>query len=455
MSHSRLDLESSIAAALLLLATCVQAQQPSDFRSSAPIILGGTDALHRMTVPYEAYRDSKPDLADMRIFNAKGEAMPIAFAGVPEPEQSAPVTTTLPIFPLFEPPRGQESQALDVRVKASADGTIVSVRNTPRVAGVAPQQRPVAWLLDASQLKDFIRFLVIDWNAGPGTEVARVTVEGSEDLRYWVPLTTNAPLLRVEQAGQVLAQRKVDLRPVKPKYLRITSDRREFVLREVQAESPAKYRPLARLQGIAIGKEGAKPGEYMFDLGARLPVETVKLKLGAANSIAPVTLLATDDPKKEPQRIASATFYWLVRDGVDVKSPAVEVGRHSARYWIARLDPNSPPPGGGPPALEVEWRPAQVVFVARGDGPFTLNFGNPEVKRAVLDVNQLIPGYERGAELKLSPTQVGIVNTTEIKGDFVRSVTGGASPRKLALWAVLVVAVIALGVMAYKLVKQV
>jgi len=407
-----------------------------------------------LTLPFEVYRDARPDLGDIRIFNASGEAMPVAFAGMPDPEKVAPVTTKLAIFPLYEAPRGQESQSIDVRVKSNADGTIVSVRSAPRAGAPPAQQRPVAWLLDASQLKEPIRHLVIDWNAGPGTEVARVTVEGSEDLRYWSPIASGAPLLRVEQGGQVLAQRKVDVRSVKPKYLRITSDRREFVLKDVQAESPTSVRPVARATGAAAGTQGTKPGDYVFDLGARLPVESVRLKLGAANSIAPVTILASDDPKKEPNRVTSATFYWLVRDGADIQSPAVDIGRYTARYWVARLDPNSPPPGGGAPTMEVEWRPAQLVFVARGDGPFTLAFGNPEAKRSVLDTRQLIPGYERGMELKLAAAQVGTVTTGEIKGDWVRSVTGGTSPKKLALWAVLIAAVIALGIMAWRLGSQ-
>jgi hypothetical protein len=440
---------------VLLFAGAACAQDPADFRSRATVIPAAGDALHRLTLPFEVYRDARPDLADIRLFNARGEAMPIAFAGVPDAEKEAPVpAVSLPMFALYEPPpRTGTTETVDVRVKTGRDGTIVSVRNTPR--GAPPQQRQVTWLLDASQLKTPIRALVLDWNAGPGVEVARVTVDASEDLKYWTPLTSGAPLLRVEQGGRVLAQPRVDLRVVKPKYLRITADRPGFVLKSVEAEAPVASRPVARARGEAAGTQGAKAGDYVFDLGARLPVEAVRLKLGAANSIAPVTLLATDDLKKEPQRVASGTFYWLVRDGADIQSPALEIGRHTARYWIARLDPNSPPPGGGPPTLEVEWRPAQLVFVARGDGPFTLAFGNPEVKRAVLDTNQLIPGYERGAELKLAKAEVGTVTSGEIKRDWIVSITGGANPRKLALWAVLIVAVIALAVMAYRLMKQV
>jgi hypothetical protein len=145
----------------------------------------------------------------------------------------------------------------------------------------------------------------------------------------------------------------------------------------------------------------------------------------------------------------------MVREGVELESPAVEIGSRASRYWIARLDPRSPPPGGGPPTLEVQWRPAQVIFVARGDGPFTLAFGDPEAKRSLLNPSELIPGYTRLAELKLREAQVGAVTTGAKSGDWLRSITGGTSPRKIALWAVLVIAVIALGFMAWRLSRQV
>ena len=45
--------------------------------------------------------------------------------------------------------------------------------------------------------------------------------------------------------------------------------------------------------------------------------------------------------------------------------------------------------------------------------------------------------------------------TGEISGDVLRKMTGGASPRRIALWAILIIAVIALGWMAFALARQV
>jgi len=451
------DLVSSIAAALLLtLATSTFAQAPSDFRSSAPVAPARGDALQRLTLPFEVYRDARPDFADIRIFNANGEAMPMAYAADPDPSREEPAAVNLAMFPIYGTARTESREVgnVDLVVKSNRDGTIVSVKTNN--ARATPGQQPIAWILDATALKQPMRYLNVDWNAGQGLEVARVTVDGSDDLKSWTTIASRAPVMTVEQGGQRIAQKKVDLRGARYKYLRVSGDPAAFALRLARVESDAVWRPAAtRLTRSVAGAAGAKAGEFVFDLGARLPIESVRLKLTELNSVAPFTLLVRDDPSKEPRQVTSATFYRLFREGFELESPPVDIGRVSARYWAARLDPRSPPPGGGPPTLVAQWHPAQVVFVARGDGPFTLAFGSPEMKPSVLAVSQLIPGYERLAELKLPEAKVGAVATGELSGDWLRSVTGSKSPRTIALWAVLIVAVIALGFMAFRLAKQV
>lgn len=300
---------SSFAAALFFVATLASAQSPSEFRSSAPVNPAPGDALQRLTLPFEVYRDARPDMSDLRVFNAGGEAMPMAFAGVADPVRETPPGTVLPMFPLYGAAPGREADnRLDVRVQSNRDGTIVSIKgNTPQ--GGDRAQRPVAWLLDASQLKTPIRHLVFDWNAGPGTEVARVSVEASDDLKYWNPVTSSAPLLRVEQGGQQLAQRKVDVGALKAKYLRITASPPAFVIRTVEARPVETTTPVPRLTRAVKGTPGAKAGEWEFDLGARLPVEALRVKLGAANSVAPFALLARDKPSDPARHVTSSTFY--------------------------------------------------------------------------------------------------------------------------------------------------
>lgn len=432
----------------MLVVAAAWAQSPGDFRSGAAVTPAAGDALQRLTLPFEAYRDTRADLADIRVFNAKGEAMPMAFGAAPDPSREAQATTALPMFPLYGAPSSQGVSNVDVRVKTTAGGAVVSVQSTTRPAAA---QRPIAWLLDASTVKTPIRQLVVDWNAGAGTEMARVTVEASDDLKTWSTVASRAPVLRVEQAGQRIEQRRVDLHGVQAKYLRVSAEPNRFALRAAEVEPDAVVRPSPRSTLAVKGAAGAKAGDFVYDLGARLPVEALRLRFGEGNSVAPFTLLARDTPDGEGRAVTSNVFYRMVREGVELESPSVEIGSRASRYWIARLDPRSPPPGGGPPTLEVQWRPAQVIFVARGDGPFTLAFGDPDAKRSLLNPSELIPGYTRHAELKLREAQVGAVTTGAKSGDWLRSITGGTSPRKIVLWAVLLVAVFALAFMAMRL----
>lgn len=438
-----------------LAAASALADSPADYRSTAPVTPSGKDALHRVTLPFEAYRDARRDLADIRIFNAGGEAVPIAFGAEPEPSREALPAVALPIFPINAAPgaRAITGNNLDVVVRSNRDGTIVSVQGRP-TRGAPNPGRPAAWLLDASQLKGPVRSLTIDWDAGPGTEDPRVTVEASDDLKYWRTVASRAPLLRVEHAGLQLAQRRVDVGSLRAKYLRVTGEPAAFVLRSVDAEPELVVTPVPRLVRVVPAATGTKPGEYLFDIGARLPVEAVRVRLGTPNSVAPFSIATREGESGEWRRVAAATFYRLLRDGAELESPAVELGVRSARYWSIQLDPRSPGLGSAPPSLEVQWRPDQLVFVARGEGPFALAFGNPDAKRSVLAVSELIPGYERRAELKLPEARLGEVVSVARSGDALRQVLGDTSPRKLVLWAILILGVVALGWMAWRLRRQ-
>ena len=455
--HSRRDgrnseRESSIAVALLFVVGLAHAESPSDFRSQASVTIAPGDALQRLTLPKEAYRDARPDLADIRIFNAKGEVMPMAYAGIADPVIEEAPAVALPMFPIYSAPPGREGASrLDIRVRSGRDGTIVSVQESGRRDTT---QRPIAWLLDASQVKAPIGQVIVDWNSGPGTEVARVTIEASSDLKSWTTVASRAPVMRVEYGGRQLSQRRIDIGRMEARYLRITAEPQTFVLRVAEVQPRPEKRPPSRNTIEILGKPGAKAGEYVYDADARLPVEAVRARFDETNTVAAMAILARDSESVEGRRVANATFYRLVRDGVELESPVVEVGRSPARYWVARLDQGSPPPAR-PPRLELVWRPAQVVFVARGEGPFTLAFGQREAKPVVMQPNQLIPGYQRLDELKLREAQVGAASSAAPRDEWVQKIVGDTPPKKIALWAVLIVAVIALAVMAMKLSGQV
>jgi hypothetical protein len=434
-----------LAIALLVVAMPAFGQAPSQFRYAAPIELAGAQALQRVALPFEAYRDTRPNLADVRVFNARGEAVPIAFAGDPQARSEALPLVDLPVFPVSSLKTAPGGRGTEVTVRTQ-DGTLVSIRG--RAGAASP--RAAAYLLDASALKEPLHALHFDWTAGAGAEVVRLRVEASDDLKAWSALASG-PVVRLENAGRVLSQPRLEFPARTAKYLRVSADSPAFALKGVRAEREHRTQPAPRATRTVSATAGPNPGEFVYDLGARLPVEAIRLVPGEANDVVAAALSARNGDKEAWRAVASAPFYRLRFEEGERESPALEIGRLPARYWMAKLAPGAS--SALAPVLEVQWRAAQLVFVARGEAPYTLAFGNARASGVALPVSTLMPDYERLAELRLPEARAGAVAEGPRASRWDRLV-GELDARRLALWVILVAGVAVLGVMAWRLSRQ-
>jgi hypothetical protein len=447
-----------IVAILALAALPALAQAPSTFRSSAEVTLQGADALHRLELPFEAYRDARKDLADIRIFNREGDAVPIAWA--PDPgklTQPAPAVD-LPMFPVRTvPPAGTPSTEVTIR---TADGTLVSVRGGKPKPVPGTGQVPVpgagqvaALLLDASKTTEPVKAVAFDWQTKPGAEFVTVRLEASDDLKSWSPIAS-APLVRIGgPEGRALLQPRVEFSPRTVKYLRATWDSPLFEPTAVRAHYVDRGVALPRLARTAEATRGTeKPDDLVFDLGARLPVEALRLVPTQDNAVIVATFFAKNEPSEQWRGVFSGTFYRLQREGIESTSPIRELGGKAwARYWMARLAPGS---SQGPmPKLEVQWTPARLVFVKQGEGPFHLAFSNSQATSTALKIESVMPNYQVGAEDLLKPAKVGKVVAGPPPNRWEKLI-GEMDGRRITLWAVLVLGVAALGFMAWRLSKQ-
>ena len=435
-----------IAAIIACGALAASAQSIEDFRDRAPIGLPTQASLYRIALPEAAYRDSRADLADVRVFNARGEPVPVALAMEPEARREAPAPVELTAFALTTLDPARIVSQVTVRL---ADGTRLAVDAHGKVA--AQERRVVGYILDASGLKEPAYSLAIDWEVLPAQQAIKVRVEGSDDLRTWTPLSGTVALLRIEQAGRTLEQSRVPLEGTRAKYLRLLVVDIPFTLRSATAEFQERAHPTDLAVKRVAGKPGSKPGEAVYDLGARLPVEAVRIVPAESNAVIAANLFVRDTEEGTPSWIAQSAFYRLTRDGAEIESPPAAIRRRAARYWILRTDPEKGGFGAAIPELEVRWRPVQLVFVARGEAPFTLAFGRREAMAATLPIASVMPGYEPHAEMKLPEASVGRVERTASARDAWPEWLQDASPRKVMLWAVLVGAVALLAFMAWRL----
>lgn len=437
----------------LFATTTVAADAPSDFASGLPLTLDRSQPFHRVELPLAVYTQARPDLADVRVFNGAGEPLPYALHTA-RPPAVQPTLTAVPYFPV----RGDDAAragSLDVKIQQSADGRIIALKSAGTTA--TGTQPITSYLLDLSALRQPIQALRLDWPAPPGGYGASARLEASADLKTWQPLA-EGPLLDMRFGGQVLQQKRLAFGRGQHRYLRLSADRPLPALSRAEVEVlPERLPPPPTERWHEVRAEaGDKPGDYLFDLGAHLTATRLQLQLPELNTVAPAELLVRSRRQEEWRPVTRATFYRIASPGGEIDSPAIGVGAQPGRYWLLRLNPQGGGIGKGMPVLRLAWTPQQLVFLARGEPPFTLAYGQRDARTAQLPLASLLPGYRQGMEAALplaepgQPVSLGGRNAP-LPGQEDQP---PADWKRWLLWAVLLAGVVLLALMARSLMRQ-
>lgn len=440
--------------ALMLVVCSVAAgaaESPDDFAYAMPIAVDARDALYQVELPAALYRGvTRADLRDVRVFNAQGEVVPHALRPRAGSAAAKPTAAELPFFPLRSE-GNRDIESLDVRVDQRADGTIVNIRTGAK--GAAERGSLRGYLLDASQMKQPLRVLLFEWKIPADGFAGKVRVDGSDDLSRWNPIVRDASLVSLEFGGHRLEQKRVEFRAQKYKYLRVSwpADQKAIELTGVRGESVAGVvEPQRAWLALPMPAPGGKSGEYEYDSGGHFVFDRLRFELPQVNTLAQVQVLARDQPSDEWRPAAGALVYRLRRDGNEVTNPEIVVAARGERYWLLRIDQKGGGIGAGAPALHIGWIPQQLVFAARGEGPFQLAYGNHAAPAAAYPIATLIPGYGTEQELRVKPAVLGEPIT--LAG--AKRLREPIDYKKWALWVSLILGVAVLGWMAYRLSRQ-
>ena len=433
----------------LLLAPSVAfaAERPADFAYGIPIEIDTRDALYEIELPAAVYRGvTRADIGDIRVFNGQGEVVPHAF----RPPAQTIAAVSLPVFPLYGE-ANENLEDLSVRINKRGDGTIIDIQK--RAKGSGPIGRLRGYLIDASSLKPAIAALRFDWDMASESFVGQVRVEGSDDIAAWTILADKAVLARLTFGGHHVERNRVDLRFAKFKYLRVSWPTSQAPLESLSAAAEPVANVIAsrRVWETIAGSEiPGKKGEYSYDLSGHFPFDRLRVELPQVNSLVQLEILARATASEGWRHVTSATAYRLRDRDAEVKSQEIAISSRGERYWLLRADQKGGGVGSGVPAIQIGWVSQKLVFVARGDGPFQLAFGNAGTKPAAYPIESLIPGYKTDAEFKVKPATLGVPMT--ISG--AARLRAAWNYKKLALWGSLIFGVMLLGWMAFRLSRQ-
>lgn len=447
---------------------------PSDFAHGRQLELARPGALQSALLDRHVYAGSvESGLADLRVFNRAGEPVPHAIRSLITPEDDAPRRVVLPLFRLEAsapaPTRAIESGPglYEIDAEIDASGAIVRVRPAPQSVmqdasppGAEPPAPPSGYLLDASQLERGIVALELSLAADGAEFVTRLRVEGSDDLAHFRRLTKRAAVARLAQAGHRIERTRIELPSSHDDYIRISwpKGQHPIALTAVRAELDREPAPPPRQHAEIAGRPiQDEPGAHLFDLGGALPIDRIQLALPQRNSLAEIELYSGNAEGGPWMRRHQSLVYSLEApdaSGEVLRNPPIPwpVRRH--RYFKLVVSPKGGGLGAGTPLLEVAWRPEQLIFIARGEAPFTLAYGRagaPGTRFAAS--NLLATTGTRPAELPPATAHAG--PPMRLGSDALLEPPAEPIPmRTLALWVLLLAVVAVVAVLSLRLLGE-
>ncbi|MCX7079468.1 MAG: DUF3999 domain-containing protein [Pseudomonas sp.] len=427
--------------------------KPGDFTTHVPLTLSGEGPWYRLELPMAVQLKARQtDLSDVRVFNAAGEAQAYALAREQARTTENRTLNDVKWFPLYNSADASEATP-SIRVQSSANGTLVEVQ--PSIQLEAGEEVLRGWLLDASAIKAPLQQLILDWTS-ERDGFQRFSIEASDDLQHWQSWG-EGQVARLSFADERVEQHEVGLPGQSARYLRLlwNTPQSAPVLTSAQLESArTNSLPLPLVWSQPLNGSSVKAGEYTWQLPMGLSVERLRIELNQANSLAPVTLFGRRESSLPWQPLSSGLLYRLTQSGQDVVQDELQLPGQTVQQLKLIVDERGGGLGAEAPALHFAVRATQLVFLARGAGPYTLALGSSTVKAANLSLSTLIPDYstKRLAALGQATVDGGSVATQPITATPL--VTSGTDWKKVGLWSVLLLGVVLLAAMAFSLLRK-
>lgn len=433
----------SCAVAALALATsgAAAALTPNDFAYGVPLAVQQTGALHRVILPAAVYAYAvRRDLGDLRVFNGANEVVPYALREVPAVPSRQ--TRALPLFPLHTNAQVDDDSRIELRVEKG--GRTVAITHNAR--NDVPK-RLRGYVIDARALKDPVQSLQLQWRPTTGDMSAQIEVAASDDLSDWHTLASGA-IAHLRHGQQVLQQDRIALPAGRYAYLRVTADDAfPVTLSQVHAEFAPATAPARSWWPVTITPRTA--GEFALTLPGQVPAERIRIVPTGDAFLSRVELASRLSPAQAwVPRGAGLVYRMNVNDNA-VANEEITLSSSVDREWRIKLM-QAEGVGSGAFDVAVGWTPQELLFVARGAGPFRLAFGSVAAQPATFPLTDILAAVGTDA----APLTATAGAVASLGGESQRAALSSGLAMSIALWSLLALGVIALAAMAWRLYRN-
>jgi len=456
--------------ALIALVLAAHAETPDDFAYRAA--LQATPGLNVINLTEPVFRAAQTsDLRDLRVFNAKGESMPLA--RLPAARIEPGPAHDLKMVPLPAQAQARDKALADFKLRIERDGerSVIEVtpapgRTTPSESA-SPLEQIGGYLIDLRQLRDLDGMMVLHFSADAPDFTGRIEILGSDDLYAWRPIVSG-PLVRNRQLGDTIEHNRFVIHRAPP-FVRIGWN--GAAAPRIETAELVENGKAAPPPSIELTVTRAESGNSWFvDVPPALPIAVVRIRPALDNVSVRVRVFRHDEvgvPRTVRRGLLArrAPEHWVAEHDLDVfRLKRGEQWVESSWFTLSgpttqlRIDaPASSGLGETLPIVEALWLPRRYLVAINEPGPYVLAVGNDtsDLKPApALDVRSVLPQDDAAA----SHLPVALLEEKPFAANAAASETQRiareASWSRYLLWGALLAAVAALAFMAMRIATQ-
>lgn len=403
-----------------------------------------------LTLPNTIYQRSRDAaLSDLRIRNAKGEFLHYAWRdeNSAQKAQAEPtlISTSVPIFPIFpifptisrSDVASLADESITTQLEKSSDG---SLRLKTKISTRTKSSNAIAaWIIDASKLTSAdpaqqvrqllqLRLHIPSHYQG----IAGFELDASNDLQHWRTIEGHGQLVRLRHQGELIERFDFSLNLAyqsngkQARYLRLRwqspTTAPQLKSADIDAQEQTQDQPPAEVQlqwHEAISPLTCDTHVCEYAIPRNTPIDSLRINLQEPNTLAKIRVIGqreidqtaspmlrhTRNPlyhlrhKNHPAPttqaaeyvIAEATIYRLQKGETELSSDEIALGGEPYAKIKLHVAAGIQSLGSTPPKLAIANIARALTFLARGEAPYSLNWGAPNKDGAALTRSELLP----------------------------------------------------------------
>jgi hypothetical protein len=434
---------------LFLSITYAKPLSPDGFAYNATLS-DAKSSLRQVILPLNVLQNmQRRDYGDLRVFSAEGQIVPHQF--IHAMSEAKTQETELTFYPFSQQ---QITNPANIRViinqRQGRQSVDINQQLNQAESAKSHEYQYIIENLEARHKQGLCK-LKLEWVQSTPSMILPFSLESSDNLQNWKSCGRSHNVSNLSYAGAQLTRKEVDFSCTSDKYLRLTWLKPKQQVRLTKVSGVYSTAGEQAVQWKSFTKPiDDKAGNWLFE--SDVVASLIKMEfIAPQDGLLYQGKLYSRNNTKTPWRFRkNITQYRLNIGDTSLQSSAFSLTANNDRYWKLEPGYEAQLSENQLPEIRAGWQLQQLVFLAQGNAPFQIAYGNPSiVPTNNTGLSQLIRTFN---DTGVTPDAVTVGNTQHNKN--TPKIATDIPWKIIGLWALLIIGTGMLAYMALNLYRQ-